>query len=112
MAIRFENFIIFRVGFNPSIPDINQFKVLKILKLIPSKDSLFETVLIAVNDELVDLFLNSKIEYKMISILLLKIINFKKLKKYCKIKPISIEQIYKTRNHARIVVKTYVNKSY
>ncbi len=97
---------------NLTRPEINQFKVLKILKLIPSKDSLFETVLITVNDELVDLFLNRKIEYKMISALLLKIINFKNLKKYCKVKPISIEQIYKTRNYVKRVVKTYVSKSY
>ncbi len=95
---------------NLSKPEITQFKVLKILKIIPKTDSLFETVLITVNDELVDLFLNKKIEHKMISILLLKIINFKSLKKYCKVKPISIEQIYNVRNHTKKIVRAYVNK--
>ena len=91
-------------------PSEKQFKVLKILKLIPKKDSLFETCLITVNDELVDLFLNKKIEYKMISFLLLKIINFKSIKKYCKVTPKSVEQIYKVRIYAKNVVKDYVEK--
>ena len=74
-------------------PDTKKFNLLKILKLIPQKDSLFETVVISVNDELVNKFLNKEIDYKNISYFLMKIINFKKLKKYCKVKPKTIKQI-------------------
>ena len=64
---------------NFSIPSDKKFKTIKILNLIPHKDSLFETVLISTNDELVDMFLKGKIKYNQLLAYLLKIINFKKL---------------------------------
>ena len=91
-------------------PDEKKFKVLKILKLIPKNDSLFETILIAINDELVSMFLNKQIDFNMISILLIKIINFKIFKKYCNVKPKSVEQIFKARSFAKLIVNNYVNK--
>ena len=42
---------------------IKKFKSIKILDLIPDNDSLFETVIVAANDELVNLFLNNKIKF-------------------------------------------------
>ena len=85
-------------------PDYKKFKSLNLLKLIPEKDSLFETILITVNDELVHMFLNKKIEYKQILFYLIKIINFKILRKYCKVKPNSIKQIINARNFAKKIV--------
>ena len=41
---------------------------------------------------------------------LFKNINFKNLRKYCNVSPISIEQIYKTRDFVRKFVKNYVVK--
>ena len=93
---------------NLANPNNIKFKSLKILKLIPKKDSLFETVLITVNDELVDMFLNKKIKYPKILFYLIKIINFKILKKYCNVKPNSVKQILNVRNLARRFVKNYV----
>tara|TARA_B100001123_G_C15291262_1_gene1017542 strand:- start:757 stop:1923 length:1167 start_codon:yes stop_codon:yes gene_type:complete len=93
---------------NLSKPNIKKFNSLKILKLIPEKDSLFETIIISVNDELVDMFLNKKIEFNKISFYLLKIINFKKFKKYCNVIPKSIEQIYQARNYAINTVHDYL----
>ena len=37
-----------------------KFPIKKILKTLPKKDSLFETVLVSANDTLVNLFLNKK----------------------------------------------------
>ena len=91
-------------------PDTKKFNLLKILKLIPQKDSLFETVIISVNDELVNKFLNKEIDYKNISYYLMKIINFKKLKKYCKVKPKTIKQIIEVRNLARLTTNEFINK--
>ena len=93
---------------NLANPNNIKFKSLKILKLIPKKDSLFETVLITVNDELVDMFLNKKIKYSKILFYLIKIINFKILRKYCNVKPNSVKQILNVRNLARRFVKNYV----
>ena len=89
---------------NLTYPDYKKFKSLNLLKLIPEKDSLFETILITVNDELVHMFLNKKIEYKQILFYLIKIINFKILRKYCKVKPNSIKQIINVRNFAKKIV--------
>ena len=89
---------------NLTYPDYKKFKSLNLLKLIPEKDSLFETILITVNDELVHMFLNKKIEYKQILFYLIKIINFKILRKYCKVKPNSIKQIINARNFAKKIV--------
>ena len=48
-------------------PDNKKFSMLKILKKIPKKISLFETVVVSANDILVDLFLKKKIKYTDIS---------------------------------------------
>tara|TARA_B100001250_G_scaffold412916_1_gene445436 strand:+ start:650 stop:1819 length:1170 start_codon:yes stop_codon:yes gene_type:complete len=93
---------------NLSKPNLKKFKTLKILSIIPSEDSLFETILISVNDELVNLFLKKQIEYQKISFYLIKIINFKIFKKYCNVKPVSIKQIFKARDVARNFVTKYV----
>ena len=97
---------------NLSIPSTKKFKTLKILKIIPSKDTLFETILISVNDELVNMFLNKKLNYEKISFYLMKIIKFKIFKKYYNIQPKSVKQIYEVRNFARGVVQNYVKENY
>ena len=51
---------------------LKKFPVLKILNLLPSKSSLFETALVTANDELVNLYLKNKIKYNDISKLLIK----------------------------------------
>ena len=56
---------------------LKKFPVVKILNLLPSKSSLFETALVAANDELVNLYLKNKIRYNDISSLLIKEISKK-----------------------------------
>ncbi len=91
-----------------SEPNHKKFKSLNLLKLIPQNHSLFETILITVNDELVQMFLNKKIKYINILNFLLRIINFKKFKKYCKVKPNSIKQILDVKELAKNCVIKYV----
>ncbi len=90
------------------IPKISQFKSLQILNKLPKKDTLFETVIISMNDELVNMFLNKKIKYQDLINYLLRIINFKIFQKYCNVKPSSIDQIYATRNFVKKFVKEYI----
>ena len=89
-------------------PSTKQFSTLNILNLIPDKDSLFETVLITTNDELVEMFLNKKIEFNQISFYLIKIIKFKLFKKYYKIRPKSIEEIMKVKNLTKKFINQYL----
>ena len=47
-----------------SFPDLNKFHSLRFLSFLPKKNTLFETILITVNDEIVKLFLNKKIKFR------------------------------------------------
>ena len=79
---------------NLSFPDISKFPSLKLLKKVTNSISLFETVLITANDELVKYFLNKKIKFTDINKYLNKIINLNQFR-YCKTKkPRDIKQIY------------------
>ena len=90
---------------NLSKPNIKKFPILKIIKLIPKNISLFETVIIAVNDELVNYFLKGKISFLDMQKYLLKIIKFSQFKKYCYKKPQNINQITKVMEEARLKTK-------
>ena len=59
--------------------DNKKFPIIKVLNKISNNASLFETALVAANDELVDLFLKDKIKFTDISDLLLKILSDKDL---------------------------------
>ena len=73
--------------------DYDRFPAVKILKKITPKNSLYDTVIISANDELVDLFIQKKITFLDIHIILNKVINFKTFLQYKKIIPKSYKQI-------------------
>ena len=78
---------------------------IKILKNLKNKPSLYETAIVSVNDELVNLFINKKIKFDQISLYLLKILNLKEFldfrtkspKNYKQIKNLSVYVRLKTR---------------
>ena len=84
--------------------DKKKFPVIKILKSLPEKHSLFETVIVSANDKLVDLFLKDKIHYLDISKILLKIIGNKDFIKFKDIKPKNINQINKINKDVRLKI--------
>ncbi len=73
--------------------DSNKFPLTKIINKLPSKDSLFETVLVTINDELVRLFLNKKFSYLILINKLFEFINKKEFIKYKFIEPKKITDI-------------------
>ena len=73
--------------------DYKKFPLVKILKTLPNNTSLFETILVSINDKLVELFLNNKIKFTDISVKMNKMLSLYRLKKYKKIKPKSFEEI-------------------
>ena len=79
--------------------DVNQFPLVKLLKNLPKNSSLYETVLITVNDYLVQEFLNRRIKFKNLIDLIYKISNLKEFKKFKKIKPRKVEEIYLLRDY-------------
>jgi len=81
-----------------------RFPVLKILKNINDKDSLFETVIVSANDKLVNLFLCGKIKFTGISNNLLKICNMPQFTKLKSKKPKNIDDINNLANYVSLKI--------
>jgi 1-deoxy-D-xylulose-5-phosphate reductoisomerase len=82
--------------------DKKKFILTKILDKIPSYSSLFETILITINDYFVYKFLKKEINFERMIFLIYKYVNFKKFQKYKKIKPKNVDDIYRLRNYVSI----------
>ena len=80
---------------------LKKFPVVKILNLLPSKNSLFETALVAANDELVNLYLKNKIRYNDISSLLIKEIRKKYIMIMKRKSPTKVSSILNVTNLVR-----------
>tara|TARA_Y100000996_G_scaffold382572_1_gene337890 strand:- start:497 stop:1660 length:1164 start_codon:yes stop_codon:yes gene_type:complete len=83
-----------------------KFPNINILKHITNKISLFETVLISANDELVDMYLDNKIKFNEISSYLYKIINLKEFTKYKKKTPKNVNEIDILSRYVRLKTQT------
>jgi len=79
-----------------------KFPIHRILKLLPKSDSLFETVLVSVNDTLVDLFLTKKISYNDIHFFLNKILRSKEFQKYKSKVPKNVNEILRLNEYVRL----------
>ena len=87
-------------------PDIKRFPSLKILKMVTKKITLFETVLVSANDQLVDLFLEGKINFLDITIFLKKILRMKIFLKYKKRSPKNYNELINLSNYVRLKTRT------
>tara|TARA_B100000787_G_scaffold169844_1_gene162535 strand:+ start:1428 stop:2594 length:1167 start_codon:yes stop_codon:yes gene_type:complete len=86
--------------------DKKRFPAVKILNLLKSKDSLFETVVVSGNDYLVKLFLEKKIKFRDISTMLLKIINLREFTKLKSITPKNINEITKLSDYVSLKINS------
>ena len=86
--------------------DLKKFPAINLLKKMPNKNSLFETVLISANDELVNMFLENKIKFTDIVKYLNQIISLKNFSKYKHKTPKNFSQIYKLSEYVRLKTKT------
>ena len=84
--------------------NIRKFPLTKILSILPEKSSLFETVIVSANDELVKLFLKNKIKFTDISKKLLSILKNKEFNKYKRFEPKNISEIIKLNNYVRLKI--------
>ena len=92
-------------------PDEKKFPILSLIKLIPQKTSFFETILITLNDELVDKYLKNQINYISIQKNLLNLIKKPYFLKFYKLKPKNIydinEMISNTKQYLEKHIKVY-----
>ena len=82
--------------------ELKRFPMVKLLNFLPSKQSLFETVIVSANDTLVELFLNNKIKFIDIQKRLFKIVNSNKFLKFKNKYPKKIQDIVKLNNYVRL----------
>ncbi len=84
----------------------SKFPLVGLLNKLPNYPSLFETVLISINDYLVYKFLDKKINFHELTKLINKISNLKEFQKFKKIKPRNIKQIYNLRDYVHLKLNT------
>ena len=85
--------------------NLKKFPSIKILNKIPKNISLYETVLVSANDQLVDLFLENKINFQKIITFLKKILRMKIFLKYKKKSPKNYKEIIKLSDYVRLKTK-------
>ena len=90
-------------------PNLKKFPLIKILHKIPKKFSLYETILVSINDTLVELFLKKKISFISIPKVFETFINLKEFKKYRNKVPTKIDQIIKLNKLVQFNIKSLYN---
>ena len=83
-----------------------KFPLVKLLDKLPNKSSLFETVLITINDFFVYKFLEKKINFLELNRLIYKISNLEEFQKFKKIQPKNLKEIYNLRDYVHLKLDT------
>ena len=82
--------------------DINKFPLIKLLNNLPKSNTLYETILITVNDFFVYKFLENKINFKNLNDFIYKTCSLSEFTKYKNIMPKKIDDIYKLRDYVSL----------
>ena len=90
--------------------DTKKFPLIKILNHLPEKSSLFETIIVATNDKLVELFLIGKISYLDIQKILFKLIKLPEFRRFRNIKPKSLSEIYNLNDYVHSKIEKLIYK--
>tara|TARA_B100001989_G_C24488761_1_gene438384 strand:+ start:1 stop:1110 length:1110 start_codon:yes stop_codon:yes gene_type:complete len=90
--------------------DLKRFPMLRILNKLPEKSSLFETVLVSINDKLVNLFLANRIKFTDISKKMNNMLELIEFKKFKKLKVKNIEDIISLNKKVEIKIKDIIEK--
>ena len=86
--------------------NIKKFPIIRLLKKITKENSLFDTVLVSVNDELVKLFLQNRISFFKISSKILHLTNSPLFSKFKHQKPKNLAQIERLNEFVRLKTRT------
>jgi len=86
--------------------DIKRYPLVKLLNNLTNHDSLFETIIVSANDNLVNKFLKNEVKFTDISKKLIKLLSLNEFKKFTKIQPKSVGQIEKLANYVSLKIDT------
>lgn len=91
---------------NLKTANLKKFPVFNLLKNLPNFNSLYETVLITINDFLVDKFLKNEINFKDLNNLIVKLALLKDFNKFKKIKADNIDKIYEVEKYVSFKIRS------
>ncbi|WP_440692418.1 NmrA family NAD(P)-binding protein [Candidatus Pelagibacter sp. HIMB1695] len=86
--------------------NIQKFPSIKILNMLPTKMSLFETVLVSANDELVRMYLEKKISYQDILKKLILLLKTNEFLKYKNKLPSNVSDVLNLDRYVRLKIKS------
>ena len=86
--------------------DYKKFPLVKLLDNLSEKDSLYETILVVINDFFVLKYLNNEIKYHEMIRLIYKYSNYKEFLKFRKILPKKVIDIYRLRDYVSLKLST------
>ena len=87
--------------------DYKKFPSVRLLNHLPSKDSLFETALVSINDKLVNLLLEGKIKYNEVNVKMSKLLNRLEIKRLKKKLPSTISNVINTHEFINSRINSY-----
>ena len=91
---------------NLKVVDKIKFPLIKILEDMPDHNSLYDTILITINDYFVYKFLNNKINFESLIFSINKFSKIKEFQKYKKIKPKNITEIYNLKDYVSLKMRS------
>ena len=83
-----------------------KFPLVKLLKNLNEKDSLYETILVTINDYFVLRYLKNEIKYQEMINLIYKYCNYKEFLKFRKISPKNVIDIYRLRDYVSLKLRS------
>ena len=86
--------------------DYKKFPLVKLLDNLSEKDSLYETILVVINDFFVLKYLNNEIKYHEMIRLIYKYSNYREFLKFRKILPKKVIDIYRLRDYVSLKLST------
>ncbi len=86
--------------------DYKKFPLVKILNKLVEKDSLYETILVTINDFFVMKYLNDEINYNQMINQINKYSKYKEFLKYRNLAPKNVQEIYKLRDYVSLKLST------
>ena len=86
--------------------NIKKFPSVDLLKEMPDKDTLFDTILVVANDQFVSFFIKNEIKFTDITKKLKNFINRTEIKKYKNISPNNINDIIKLSNYIKLKINS------
>ncbi len=91
----------FKILNNLNFKEVDQtkFPLVKLLKKLPIFPSLYETILVTINDFFVHKFLENHLTFNKLIFLINKFSNLKEFQKYKNIKPKNVDEIYRLRDY-------------